>query len=155
MNIVYIPQPITSASFGFEETTVYGGLPQWYSIFFTHTNAVLSSYPFLRFILDDGLSFNDPPQCNSSTLVSFNESGLICIRENSQSMKVYNFKTLNPLGSYEIWFRLETTLPYVNYTITPTVDIQINHNFSVDNSIVSNIENLELTNPVLPILAGP
>lgn len=97
----------------------------------------MSTYPFLRFILADGLSFTDPPQCNSTTIIAYNESGLICVRENAQTMRVYNIKNIIPLGTYNMWFRMKTTLPSYASPISPIVDIQINHNNSVDSSIVS------------------
>lgn len=74
MNIHYIAKPIISASFDFLEapSLIYSGLEQWYAVSFANTDSLLSPYPFLRFILDDGLSFTDPPQCNSTTLVPYN-----------------------------------------------------------------------------------
>lgn len=66
----------------------------------------MTDYPFMRFTLRNGLSFSDPPQCNSSTVIPFNESGIICIRENAQTMRVHNIKALTPLGSYQMWFRM-------------------------------------------------
>lgn len=80
MNIHYTAKLIPTASFDFLETTVYSGLEQWYSISFANTNSTMTDYPFMRFTLRNGLSFSDPPQCNSTTILPFNESGIICIR---------------------------------------------------------------------------
>lgn len=55
-----------------------------------------------------------------------------------------------------MWFRMETTLPTHTAPISPIVDIHINHNHSVDSSIVSLKEDLMLTQaPILPLLAAP
>ena len=71
-------------------------------------------------------------------------------------MRVYNFLTLTPLDSYNIWFRMETTADINPTALNPTIDIQINHNNSVDNSIVSQYTDLPLTqNPILPLLSAP
>jgi hypothetical protein len=135
---------------------IYGGLPQWYSISFINTNTTLSGYPFIRFILDNGLSFNDPPSCNSTTILPFNESGLICILEGPQTIRVSNIMPLAPIASYNIWFKMNTTDPIANYSITPTATIRINHNNSVDQSLVSNYEDVNLLNaPFLPQFGGP
>ena len=72
MDIHYIAYPIAVSAFTFLETTVYGGLEQWYSVSFDNTNTLVSDYPFMRFILDNGLSFVDPAQCSSSTVLPFN-----------------------------------------------------------------------------------
>lgn len=72
MNINYIAFPITVSAFTFMETTIYGGLEQLYSVSFDNTDTLVSEYPFMRFILADGLSFVDPPQCSSSTVLPFN-----------------------------------------------------------------------------------
>lgn len=106
MDIHYIAKPIMSSSFVFLETDIYSGLEQWYSIGFANTNSTLSDYPFMRFILANGLSFTDPPQCNSTTVMPYNESGIICVREDPQTMRVYNIKQLAPLGTYTMWFRM-------------------------------------------------
>lgn len=67
MDITYKASPITISQFAFVETQVYGGLEQWYEVSFDNTDTSLSSYPFIRLILDnnkaDELSFVDPPQC--------------------------------------------------------------------------------------------
>ena len=71
-------------------------------------------------------------------------------------MVVYNMETLNPTGTYNIWIRMETTLEEAAGPINPTIDIHINHNYSVDSSVVSEYDNLPLTeNPVTPLLVAP
>ena len=51
---------------------------------------------------------------------------------------------------------METTLPDNPLQLEPTIDIQINHNHSVDSSIVSEYTDLPLgQNPILPELAAP
>lgn len=71
-------------------------------------------------------------------------------------MRVYNIKNIVPLGTYNIWFRMETTLAINPVAIYPIVDIHINHNNSVDSSIVSLKEDLNLTqSPMLPLLSAP
>jgi hypothetical protein len=71
-------------------------------------------------------------------------------------MRVHNIKSLAALGTYNIWFRMETTLTSHTAPINPIVDIHINHNNSVDSSIVSLKEDLLLTEaPILPLLSAP
>ena len=71
-------------------------------------------------------------------------------------MRVHNIKSLAALGTYNIWFRMETTLTTHTAAINPIVDIHINHNHSVDSSIVSLKEDLLLTQaPILPLLSAP
>lgn len=71
-------------------------------------------------------------------------------------MRVHNIKPLNPLGAYSIWFRMETTALSATGTISPIVDIQLNHNHSVDSSMVSVYDNLMLAQaPILPLLNAP
>ena len=52
-------------------------------------------------------------------------------------MVVYNMETLSPTATYNIWIRMETTLEEAAGPINPTIDIHINHNYSVDSSVVS------------------
>ena len=71
-------------------------------------------------------------------------------------MRVHNIQTLAALGSFELSFRMQTTqtTPFTS-AITPTIDIHVNHNESVDNSIVSVKENLALSISPIPLLAPP
>jgi hypothetical protein len=51
-------------------------------------------------------------------------------------MIVSNIQSINPGGSYQIQVRLQTTAPDHSANIAPTIDVLINHNQSIVNSLV-------------------
>lgn len=63
--------------FDFLEPVYYAGLAQWYSISFSNAPVTVSKYPFIRLILDNRLIFSTLIQCNSSTILPYNSSGLL------------------------------------------------------------------------------
>lgn len=76
MFLTYTPQQLIGY-YSFAENIVYGGLEQWYSVSFMNSFASVSTYPFIRVTLDSNMDFSTPVQCNSSTILPFNETGLI------------------------------------------------------------------------------
>jgi hypothetical protein len=71
----YTPQTMIGY-FDFLEPTYYAGLPQWYSISFSNAPVTVSDYPFITVKLTADVKFSSPLQCNSTTLLPFNASGV-------------------------------------------------------------------------------
>jgi hypothetical protein len=57
----YVPQPMTG-SFNLlaSDMTIYAGLKQWYSVEFDSPIGTTSTYPFIRFKLNNDLKFSRP-----------------------------------------------------------------------------------------------
>jgi hypothetical protein len=105
MNYNYTVQQMIGY-FDFLEPVYYAGLAQWYSISFSNAPVTVSQYPFIRLILDSNLIFSTPIQCNSSTILPYNTSGLLFKQESSISLIVYNIQQIAPSGTYQLNCRL-------------------------------------------------
>lgn len=105
MNYNYTVQQMVGY-FDFLEPVYYAGLAQWYSISFSNAPVTVSKYPFIRLVLDSNLIFSTPIQCNSSTILSYNSSGLLFNQESSISLLIYNIQQIAPSGTYQFNCRL-------------------------------------------------
>lgn len=109
--------------FEFIEPAIYAGLEQWYSISFLNSPVTVSSYPFIRFISDSTMEFALPIQCNSTTILPFNQTGLLFKVESNSSILVYNIQQIMPSGTYQMNCRMRTSATKLTSNISPQINI--------------------------------
>ncbi len=122
MNINYVPQVLVGF-FSFMEPSLYAGLPQWYSVSFINSLAAVSTYPFIRISTDSNIQFSTPLQCNSTTLLPFNASGILFSQESSSSITISNILQLTPAATYQIVCRMQTVSTKFTSSISPAINI--------------------------------
>jgi hypothetical protein len=138
MFLIYTRQKLIGY-FDLLESTVYAGLPQWYSISFSIPATAVSSYPFIRLVLSSTMTFSTPIQCNSTTILPFNATGMQFKIESAQSVVFWNIKQLTAGATYQLNCRLKTTANKSATAITPTISIEVHHNYTVGNSYVATV----------------
>jgi hypothetical protein len=155
MDLKYVPQALVGY-FDFIESIPYAGLEQWYSISFSNAAVTVSTYPYILLKLDSNLIFANPIQCNSTTLLPFNQTGIIYEKINSNSIIIRNIQTINPSGTYQFNCRLQTKLTIAPAPITPSIDIYLAHNYTIQHSFVAIKQGVILNQaPVSYALAKP
>ena len=155
MNYNYKVQQMTGY-FDFLEPVYYAGLDQWYSISFSNAPVTVSTYPFVRLQLDSNLVFSSPVQCNSSTIIPYNSSGLLFTLESPGTLLIYNMKQIAASGTYQMNCRLQTVGHKYSSSISPTISIQLHHNYSLGNTFTATANNVLLQQaPVFPNKAKP
>ncbi len=150
MSIKYISKKLIGY-FDFAENTLYSGLSQWFSISFKNSIASVSKYAFLRFSLSSDLEFALPIQCNSTSIQPFNESGIFFFLENKQSLFISNVMQFMPSITYQMSCKMKTSLSKNTLAISPSVSIQLNHNASLNNSLVSTIYSVVVDNAPITV----
>ena len=155
MNYNYAPQPLVGY-FDFLEPVYYAGLEQWYSISFSNSPVTVGTYPFIRLQLDSNLIFSSPIQCNSTTVIPFNASGLMFKLESSTSLLVYNIKQIAASATYQMNCRMQTSANKYTASISPQINIQMHHNYTIGDSFTAVVNNVPLQQaPVFPNKAKP
>ena len=161
MNHEYIPKPMTGGFNSLDSSLrVYSGLKQWYQVTFTAAIASTSAYPFIHLRLSPELKFSSPEQCESNSILPFNETGIKCRilpSTGDRELIVSNIKSIDSGLAYQLRIRLQTTAADHTADIFPKIDILVNHNNSIVNSFVeeARLVPLAATTTPTPIMAKP
>lgn len=155
MPITYVHNLLTNGAFSFLETTYYNGVPQWYTFSFQTTAAVVSTYPYLRLTLNQGLRFATPIQCRSLTINSYNLTGFKYVLEQPTILNIFNIQQPSSSTLYHLDCRLQTISTVPTGPISPTVHIELHHNYTINTSIVALADITLASAPISPILSSP
>lgn len=116
MNHEYIPKHMTGGFNLLDSTlTIYSGIKQWYQVTFTAATASTSAYPFIHLKLSPKMKFASPEQCESISILAFNETGIKCrILPDSgdRELIVSNIKSINSGLAYQLRVRLQTVAAF-------------------------------------------